>query len=588
MRSWLSSLVGGIGALGLLLSAGTLCGEDRAASQPLETIHLSDVRGRVWELDDLKDAKVVVVAFLGVECPLAKFYSQRLRELDAEYADRGVKVIGVDANPQDSLSELAAYARRHQLEFPLLRDGAQQLASQLGATRTPEVFVLDLDRRVRYSGRIDDQYGIGYVRQQPQSQELRDAIDALLTGRDVLVTHQSAVGCLIGKPKRSAAADGSTVTYCKDVAPIFQNACVQCHRAGEIAPFALTDYEEIAGWAETIAEVISQQRMPPWHANPAYGEFANDCSLSAAERETVLKWVAAGAPEGDPADLPPPRTFVTGWQLPREPDLVLEVSPKPFDVPATGEVKYQYFRVVPGFKEDKWVSAAQIVPGNRSVVHHVLVFARPRGSKGGLGGERGFLFGYVPGSLAQPFPAGAAKRIAADSELIFQVHYTPIGSPQTDQTRIGFLFVDPDSVEREVVTTSAVQPRLKIPPGEADYKTSAMLPERLPECELLGMSPHMHLRGKAFRYTSVAEDGTRNILLDVPRYDFNWQTGYRLRQPLKLAEGTKMFCEAAFDNSSGNLNNPAPDSWVGWGDQTTDEMMIGYFDILVPRSNAAR
>jgi peroxiredoxin/mono/diheme cytochrome c family protein len=558
-------------------------GDVKAADVKAADVKLSDYRGRLWQLSDFENSKVVVIAFLGVECPLAKLYSQRLSEFDAEFSDDDVAFIGVDANPQDSLAELAAHAQRHKIEFPLLRDGEQKLAGALGATRTPEVFVLDRQRRVQYHGRIDDQYGIGYVRERPQSHALRDAIESLLADRAVLVEHEPAVGCLIGKLKPATNTGPATITYSKHIAPIFRDACVQCHREGEIAPFPLTDYAEISGWAETIAEVVAEQRMPPWHANPAYGEFANDCSLSDAQRDTVLAWVAQGAPEGDPADSPPPRTYVSGWQLPREPDLVVEMSTKPFEVPATGEVKYQYFRVDPGFQEDKWVSAAQIVPGNRSVVHHVLVFARPGGSKTSLGAERGFLFGYVPGSLAQPYPEGVAKRIAAGSELIFQVHYTPIGSKQTDQSRIGFIFADPTTIHHEVVTSSAVQTRLNIPPGESDYKTSAMLPETLPECELLGMSPHMHLRGKAFRYTSVGADDSRQILLDVPRYDFNWQTGYRLKQPLKLAAGSKLFCEATFDNSAANLNNPDPKSWVRWGDQTTDEMMIGYFDIMVPR-----
>ncbi len=394
---------------------------------------------------------------------------------------------------------------------------------------------------------------------------------------------EPAVGCLIGKVKGPASS--TEVTYSKDIAPIFRDACVQCHRDGEIGPFPMTDYAEVSGWAEMIAEVVREKRMPPWHANPDYGSFANDCSLSAGERELVLKWVAAGAPEGNPADLPKPKEYVDGWQLPKAPDLVLNVSPKPFQVPAQGEVKYQYFAVDPDFKEDKWVSVAQIIPGNRNVVHHVLVFARPKDQRGDLAGERGFLFGYVPGSIAQPYPTGAAKRIPAGSQLIFQVHYTPIGTPQTDQSKLGIVFADPAQVTHEVKTTSAVQVRLNIPPGEANYKVSAMLPEELPECQLLGMAPHMHLRGKSFRYTLVSKDKSRQVLLDVPRYDFNWQTAYRLSDPLKIAGGSKIFCEAAFDNSSSNLNNPDPKAWVQWGDQTQDEMMIGYFDILVPKGS---
>ena len=560
-----------------------LAAEGPGQTRSLAKLDLTDYRGKQWSLAEFNDKPVLVIAFLGVECPLAKLYAARLNDLQQQLADRQVAIVAVDANPQDALTEMAAFARRVDFSYPFLRDSQQELATQLGATRTPEVFVLDRQRRVRYQGRIDDQYGIGYVRQSAEKQFLRQAIDGLLADKEPLVTHEPAVGCLIGKVKGPVTS--SAITYSKDIAPIFRDACVQCHREGEIGPFPMTQYSEIAGWAEMIAEVVAEKRMPPWHASAEYGSFANDCSLSAAQRDLVLKWVAAGAPEGNPADLPEPRHYIDGWQLPKEPDVVFNVSPKPYQVPATGEVKYQYFLVDPDFKEDKWVSAAQIIPGNRSVVHHILVFARSKAERGELGGERGFLFGYVPGSLAQPYPSGSAKRIPAGSQLVFQVHYTPIGTAQSDQSKLGIVFADPSLVEREVKTTSAVQTRLNIPPGDANYTVSAELPGGLPDCELLGMAPHMHLRGKSFRYTLVGADKSHKILLDVPRYDFNWQTAYRFAQPVKITSGSTILCDAAFDNSAANLNNPDPTARVRWGDQTEDEMMIGYFDILIPKGS---
>ncbi len=296
----------------------------------------------------------------------------------------------------------------------------------------------------------------------------------------------------------------------------------------------------------------------------------------------IEQWVADGAPEGDPSQLPEPKQYLTGWQLPREPDVVIDVQETPFTVPATGEVKYQYFRVDPKFTEEKWIKCAQLLPGNRAVVHHILAFARLKGTREGLEGARGFLVGYVPGSQAEQFPAGMAKRIPANSELIFQVHYTPIGTKQTDLSRLGIVFADPSEVKLEVKTTSAVQPRLRIPPGDANHRVTALLPEKLPECQLITMAPHMHLRGKAFRYTAIFPDGKKEILLDVPSYDFNWQTGYRVAEPISMPAGSKIECEAVFDNSAANLNNPDPMQTVRWGDQTDDEMMIGYFDIVVP------
>lgn len=546
----------------------------------VDSFQLTDFRGKDLRLDEFQSADVLVVAFLGVECPLAKLYTKRLQELNDKYADDGrVQIIGVDANLQDSLQELAAHARRFDVTYPLAKDPGQQLAQSLGATRTPEVFVLDQNRTVRYFGRIDDQYGIGYVRNEPETRDLDNAIAALLNSHAIEVPHQPAIGCVIGKSKQPNP--DATVTYSNQIARIFKDHCVKCHREGEIGPFALTDYSEIAGWAEMILEVVEDKRMPPWHANPEYGKFSNDCSLEQREIDLIRQWVEEGAAEGDPAELPEPDNYVTGWQLPQEPEVVLNVSPEPFLVPAAGDVRYQYFRADFDYSEDKWIKAAQLLPGSRPVVHHILVFVRPKGTRGGLGGERGFLLGYVPGSYATIFPEGMAKRVPAGSELIFQVHYTPVGTEQFDQSKLGIIFADPEKVEYEVKTTSAVNTRFQIPPNDGNYEVTESSPV-LPKCEILNFAPHMHLRGKSFRYTAIYPDGTKERLIDVPEYDFNWQTAYRLQDPISLPEGTTIFCEAAFDNSAENLNNPNPNESVRWGDQTYEEMMIGYFDIVLP------
>lgn len=548
--------------------------------QPLSAVDVADYRGRVWKLEDFDESDSVVVVFLGTECPLAKLYAERVAALEQEYGPRGVAFVGVMSNRQDSIAEISAFARRHGIKFPLLKDAGNRLADMLGAERTPEAFVLDRDRLVRYWGRIDDQYGIGYARDEPESHELRDAIDDLLDGRSPKVSMTRSVGCIIGRQKEPVVT--AEVTFSNQVARILQRRCVECHRDGEIAPFSLTSYDEAVGWADMIAEVVREGRMPPWHASPEHGHFANDRSMTDEEKQTLYEWADAGAPEGDPADLPETPQFVTGWQLPREPDMVVSVSSEPFDVPASGAVRYQYFRVDPQIDEDKWLEAAELLPGNRAVVHHILCFVRPKGTRGGLHGARGFLVGYVPGSRVQAEPQGMAKRIPAGSELIFQVHYTPIGTPQTDQSQLGLVFTDADKVTHEIMTSSAVQTRFRIPPHDAAHQVTAITPEELPEGVLLSFSPHMHLRGKAFRYELVAPDGARRTLLDIPAYDFNWQTTYQLAEPTKIEPGSRIACTALFDNSAENLNNPDPEAVVRWGDQTWDEMMIGYFHYAVP------
>ncbi len=551
---------------------------------------LKDHTGKAVSLADLKDRKLVVVAFLGVECPLAKLYAPRLKKLAQEFEAKGVGFVAIDANCQDAVTEIAAYARRHELAFPILKDLGNRVADQMGAQRTPEVFLLDgshgdgdgTERVIRYWGRIDDQYGIGYARDSAKRQDLRLAIEELLAGKSVSVPQTESAGCHIGRVQAPKA--DAKVTYAKEISRIFQKRCVECHRDGEIAPFALTRYDEVVGWAEMIAEVVRDERMPPWHADPKHGKFLNDRRLTAEERKLIAQWVDDGAPQGDDKQLPEPRTFTTGWQLSREPDAVVYMRERPYDVPATGAVRYQYFVADPGFKEDKWIKVAEVLPGNRAVVHHVLVFASEGDLRNVAGGAGGFLIAYVPGLRPLPYPEGMAKRIPAGSKLVFQVHYTPNGSPQEDRTKVGFVFADPKDVKQEVMTVSAVSRGISIPPLAENHRIEATSRSRSSDALLLGLLPHMHVRGKSFFYEAVYPDGRRETILDVPRFDFNWQTSYRLAEPKPLPAGTRMHCIAHYDNSENNPSNPNPKATVRWGDQTWQEMMIGYFDIAVPRT----
>lgn len=590
-----------VGSLLACVATGWFATNDCHAAPPvglaLQSFELADHRGRVWTLDELlpsadgsSSEPVLVIAFLGTECPLAKLYAGRLGELATAYADRNVRMVGVISNRQDSLQKMGAFVDRQSIEFPVLKDPGNRFADTLGAERTPEVFVFDAQRKLKYWGRIDDQYGIGYAKDEPGEQDLKAAIDDLLGGRTVAVAKTRSVGCLIGRTKETQA--DAEITYVNSVAAILQNRCLECHRDGEIAPFAMDDPEAIAGWADMIAEVVREGRMPPWHASPEHGDFSNDRSMPDDEKNALFAWADAGAPIGDLVKdhhlLPTPPTFVSGWQLPREPDLVVNVSPEPFRVPATGVVNYQHFTVDPGLDEDVWLESAEILPGNRAVVHHVLAFVRPRGTPGGLDATRGFLVGYVPGARNEGWPEGMAKRIPGGSEIVFQVHYTPVGTPQQDHSKLGLCFMDAAKVTHEVTTSSALQIYLNIPPGKNAYTTHGLSPTIRTASVLLGMSPHMHVRGKAYRYELLAADGTRSILVDIPNYDFNWQTTYVLRNPLPLGPGDRIFCTAVYDNSAKNLNNPDPTKKVGWGDQTWDEMMIGYFHYATPVVSGGR
>jgi len=573
-------------ALALTLSVllSTSAQSSPVTGQQVNDFELNDFRGNAVALSDYREAKVVVLTVLGTACPLAKLYGPRLQELDARFGS-DVAFIGLNANTQDSITEIAAYARRHKIAFPILKDLGNKIVDELGALRTPEIFVLDSQRRIRYQGRIDDQYSVGVIRNSAKREFLADAVNALLAGRNPRKSYVEPVGCHIGRV-RTPIAD-SKVTYSNQISRLLRKRCVSCHRDGEIAPFALLDYDEVVGWAEMIAEVVEDQRMPPWHATQDHLKFSNDRTMTDEEKELIYSWVANGAPEGDPAMLPPPLPFsVADWDLPKEPDAVFKIQQAPFKVKAQGEVKYQWFSVSPNFSEDKWIRAVEIIPGNRAVVHHILAFIQaPCGTQ--FRAARGYLAGFVPGLRADSFPAGMAKRLPAGAKIVFQIHYTPIGSEQFDQSKIGFVFMDDAEVKQEIVTTSAANSRFTIPAGASNHQVTASSEKSPTAVTLIGMNPHMHLRGKAFRYDIRLPNGDTETLLDIPAYDFNWQTQYRLATPFRIPAGAQIRCIAHFDNSEVNLSNPDPATDVRWGDQTWEEMMIGYFDVAVPKRAAA-
>lgn len=550
----------------------------------IESFQLTDFRGAKHSLADWSRKDVLVVAFLGTECPLAKLYGARLGELSREFATRSVSFVGIDANEQDTLAEMAHYARGAKFEFPFLKDPANVVANQFEAVRTPEVFVLDKRRVIRYHGRIDDQFGIGYSRLTPQRRDLAIAIDELLAGKSVSTPLTKSLGCHIGRVNRQTPH--GDVTYAKQVAPILQKHCVACHRAGEVAPFSLTSYADAANWSATIREVVQQGRMPPWHAAGKPGTFVNDRRMSDVDRQLLFDWIDHGLPEGNPKDLPEQRTFTNGWQM-RQPDLVLRM-PKPYNVPATGAVEYQYFQLTETFTEDKWVVASEARPGNRAVVHHLILLYMPPGARysPSEAALRNSIAGFAPGLTAWQAPAGAARKIPAGSKLYFQVHYTPNGTATTDISQAGLIFTDSKTVQRQLLTGAVVNPRLRLGPHSENVRVEASHTFQR-DVKLVSLLPHMHLRGKAFHIDLVEPDGSKRSLLDVPRYDFNWQNAYIFPEPLPVRAGSRLHCVATYDNSSRNPANPDPSKTVGWGDQTWEEMFVAQYEILIDAPRTA-
>jgi peroxiredoxin len=555
---------------------------------------------RPFRLYDLEGHRAAVLVFTGVECPIGDLYLPRLAELQRSYAGRGVAFIAINSNAAEDDAAVADHARRFGLTFPVLQDKNANVASLLQVQRTCEVILLDGEARIRYRGAIDDQYGYGTRRGRPVRAYLRDALDAVLDGRDPETTATSVAGCPIdrsGGPARPAprirpAADSvvealreldpeidpgslGTVTYAEHVAPILQQRCESCHRPGQVAPFSLRTYDDARRHADGIHEVVDARRMPPWHADPRHGRFANDRRLSARERATLLAWVEQGTPRGDATREPAPPEWPEGWSI-GTPDVVFEM-PETFTVPPDGTVDYQHFEVPTGFTEDRWVQAIEPRPGDRSVVHHIIIYLKPKGVRVRDADDLEHLAAYAPGDLPTVLPDGVAKRIPAGSSLVFQMHYTPIGKVRMDRSSVGLRFAQ-NPPQFRAKTVPVMNGQFEIPAGASNHEVLATSPPVERDTPLLGYLPHMHLRGKDFTYTAIYPDETREILLSVPRYDFAWQSYYWLAEPKVLPKGTRLECVAHFDNSPGNPNNPDPWKFVTWGPQTSDEMMIGFVD----------
>ena len=420
-----------------------------------------------------------------------------------------------------------------------------------------------------------------------------------------------------------AATDPGAPTFTRDVAPIMFTKCASCHRPGEVAPMALLSFADARPWASAIKQKVSTRAMPPWHADPAHGTFRNDLRLSDREIDTIVKWVDGGAREGDPSALPALPKFPEGWQI-GKPDAVFEMT-QDFAIPASGEVAYQYFEVPTNFSEDRWMQAGEVRAGDRAHVHHIIVYvkeptptprpnimvnrpimsaapaaaaapaapvapaapaaprpAAPRveaaASPVARTGDQ-MLVNWAVGEDAPMFLPGMAKRIPKGSTLVFQVHYTTNGTPGTDKSRVGLIFAK-EPPKREVRTGMILNPLFAIPPGAANHEIQAEA-TFTEDVNVWSMHPHMHLRGKDMTYTATYPDGRTEIVLRVPKFDFGWQTDYWLAKPLMLPKGSKISVSAHYDNSTANRHNPDPTATVRWGDQTWEEMMIGFFTYTV-------
>ena len=536
-------------------------------------VAFTDLAGKAGKLSDFKSSKLTVVAFTNTTCPLCKKYAPALQRLEKEWAAKGVSVLFVNPTKTDTPAG-------HGFTGRYVHDTDGTLTAAFGATSTAEVFVLDSARTVQYRGAIDDQYGLGYALDAPRTNYLVTALTDLLAGKRPVVSATTAPGCeLAPSPAKPQAAE---LTYHARIERIIQNNCGECHRKGGVAPFVLDTYDEVVANKAMIRKTVEKGTMPPWFAAPPkkgeHSPFANDRTLTESDRKDLFAWLASDMKKGDPADAPLPRAYASGWLI-GKPDAEFQIA-KPIAVKAEGVMGYQNVSVPTDYDEDKWVQAMEVRPTAREVVHHVLVFAVPKGSRGAGAEAQGFFAAYVPGNNSLVYPEGYAKRLPKGSDLRFQIHYTPNGTATTDHTKIGLVFAK-EKPRYEVRVTAVSNPTFTIPAGADNHKVTGSIPFIPFEARVLALFPHAHVRGKAAKYEMKSLDGKTTTLLEVPQYDFNWQLQYRFAEPVPVPRGSGLIYTAWYDNSDKNPANPDPKKAVRWGPQTSDEMHLGYVEFVI-------
>ena len=537
---------------------------------------------------DAPKGGVSALVFTSSECPISNAYSPVLNAIVEAGDPSRVRLVGVCVDPDLTDPQIVAHAREYRLKYPVVRDRRGMLAKQLGVTVTPEVVVLDDRGEVRYRGRIDDQYAARQKRNAvKRTDELKDALAAVLAGGVVAVTHAQAVGCPLPKP-----ADAPT--YADSVSSILQANCLTCHREGQVGPFPLATFEQARKRSADVARVVEAREMPPWKPDPTFGpRLKHSKALSDADIEAVTAWAEAGAPSGDLATAPAPPSFPEEWAL-GTPDLVLQPSSS-FDIPATGDDVYRCFVIPTDLPKDVYISAIEYRPGNRKVVHHVLSYVdtskvarrRDQADPGpgyscfsGPGVEVvGDLGGWAPGNEPSRLPDGVGRLLPRGADVVMQVHYHPGGKPEVDTTQIG-LYFSKVPVRQTFHWNAALKLDLKVPAGEENSPAEAHWPVPV-DCVALAVTPHMHMIGKDMTISLTLPDGRTQPLNRVTAWDFGWQNTYYFEKPIDVPAGSVLNVVAHFDNSAANPRNPnKPPKEIRWGEATTDEMCIGFIGLV--------
>ena len=577
------------GVLWMFLSAAA--SEPELARERVELSRLKgvDLEGRLHRFTENVDCRGAAVVFLSLECPISNSYLPLLKKLAARYRRSRIAFYGVIADPGVSRAESTRHRDDFGITFPVVFDASSDLRRLLRPTHTPQVFILSRHGAMLYSGRIDNRYSrVGRRRDEASIHDFKNALDAIVAGREVDVAVTEPVGCLLDDPADSAG--GGAVTFYRDIAPILFTNCSECHRPGEAAPFSLLSYEEGCRHAQQIAAVTKSRFMPPWHAVEGFGHFQNERRLTAGEISLIQQWVADGKPRGAVDDRLPTPEFSQGWRL-GKPDLVLRME-EAFELDEDGPDIYQHFVLPTRLHKDRLVAALEFRPGNPRVVHHAcfyvdtsgaarkLVARSPDvgyGSFNGPGFDNvGALRSWLPGMSPQRLPKGTGQLLNADSDLVLEIHYQPSGKSETDQSTVGIHFAAPSS-KRLVGEIQVMNTALEIPAGEPwhQHRASFTLPV---DAMLLDAAPHMHLLGREMKAEARLPNGKVKPLIWIKDWDFGWQGQYLYADPIRLPKGTRIEVAAWYDNSADNPLNPHPrPQTVHWGEETNDEMGICHF-----------
>jgi len=557
-------------------SARLLKPAEHGVGQFVADLEFQDLRGRSLRLSDYRETRALVIAMTSTSCPLSRKYLPTLTALAQQYGPRSVQFVLVNSIRTDDRQAMQTAAAGLPATVPYVVDADESLLRRLRVVSTTDVLILDPARTVLYHGAVDDQYGVGYALDQPKRKFLADALESILAGGSPTAAATTAPGCVLEAD--AEVAEPVSVTWHNRVSRILQQRCMECHRTGGVAPFPLQTAADAAAHGAMIRQVVTDRTMPPWFAAnaPQHTVWANDRSLTDTERKDLLSWLDGGRPEGNPEDAPQPKVWPAEWSQ-GAPDQIVQL-PQPIRVKATGKMAYQYVNVPWDGDRERWVRGYEIQPTDRSVVHHVIVNVLEPGQQGNRReeGVGGYWAAYVPGNSGQMYPPGFARRLPAGSTFRFQIHYTPNGTATADLLRVGLYFADSEP-KYEVSTIPLAKLNLSIPPNAGSHVETLTRPVPM-DIPVLAYMAHMHVRGKAFRFELQDPDGVRSTLLDLPKYDFNWQLRYDLQEPQVLKQGSKVLLTAVYDNSADNPANPDPSRTVRWGDQTDEEMMIGYVE----------